>query len=89
MPVIARFGSALEPRAAGRDVVSVVESHQAGAVRRVQRERVRQAMRSLRRHVNATYLELDPVTLFEMMDTSIERQQELEATVPRTLIDIL
>jgi hypothetical protein len=56
----------------------VVEPDQPGTVRRMQRERVRQAVWSLLGCLDALDLKLEPVALFEMMDAPIEREQELE-----------
>ena len=81
MPVIAGLFAALKPRAAGRHVVRIVESDESRAVWRVQRERVRQAVWSLAGRLDTSDLELDPVALFEMVNTSIESQQELKAVV--------
>jgi hypothetical protein len=56
----------------------VVEPDQPGAVRRMQCERVRQAVWPLLGCLDALDLELEPVALFEMMDAPIEREQELQ-----------
>jgi hypothetical protein len=83
MPVIAGLAAALEPRAPGRHVVRIVESDQARAVRRVEGERVGQAVRPFRGRLDEGDFELEPVALLEVMNAPIERQQELEAMVDR------
>jgi hypothetical protein len=46
-------------------------------------------MRSLRGCLNARDLELEPIALFQMMNAPVERQQELEAMVPRSQTHII
>jgi hypothetical protein len=78
MPVIARRRRPPEAGTPGRNAVGVVEADQPRAVRRVQRERVGQAVRSLPGRLDALDLELDPVALFEVVDARVESQQKLE-----------
>ena len=83
MPVIRNLDPALEPRALGRNVVRIVESDQSRPIRRMKRERVGQAMRSVRRRIDAHDFEFEPVALLEMMDAPIECEQELQVMVRR------
>jgi hypothetical protein len=78
VPVVMLHLRLAEARPLCRHPMSVVEPHQLRAVRRVQREGVAQPMRPLRRRRYPLDLELEPVALFEVMDTAIEGQQELE-----------
>jgi len=71
------------------ELVRVIESDQPGAVRRVQRERVTEAMRPLRRRLHALDFEFEPVSPFQMMNAPVERQQELETIVRRPPIHII
>jgi len=86
MPVIARWWRGLEPRAPGWNAMRVVEPDQPGTVRRMQRERIRQAVWSLLGNLDPLDLELEPVAFFKMMDAPIEREQELERIVGFTLV---
>jgi hypothetical protein len=74
MPMIAPRRFRFESGTLDRHAVGVVEADQSRAIRRVKRERVRQAVRSLLGRLDALDLELDPVTLLEMMDAPIESQ---------------
>jgi hypothetical protein len=55
----------------------------------VQGERVRQAVRPLCDHSDASDSERDPVALFEMMNAPIKRQEELEAMIRRAFVHII
>jgi hypothetical protein len=61
--------------------MGVIEADQPRAIRSMQRERVRQSVRALLDVVGALDLELDPIAFFEMMDASIEGQQELKPII--------
>ena len=61
--------------------MGIIEADQTGPVRRMQRERICQAMRPLGRNVNAADLEFDPMALLKVMDAAIEGEQELQAVV--------
>jgi hypothetical protein len=52
--------------------MGVIETEQSRAVRCMQRERIRQAVRALLGSLDALDFELDPVAFFEMMDAPIE-----------------
>jgi hypothetical protein len=67
----------------------VVEADQPGTVRRVQRERIRQAVWSLLGCLDALDLKLEPVAFFKMMDAPIEREQELEPVLGFTSLQII
>ena len=67
----------------------IVEPDQPGTIRRMQRERIRQAVRSLLGCLDALDLELEPVALLEMMDEAIESQQELEPVLGRAIFQIM
>ena len=69
--------------------MGVVETDQPGAVRTVQRERIVQAVRSRWARLDAPDLELDPVAPFKMMDSSVERQQELKVVLVRAVFHII
>ena len=69
--------------------MGVVEADQSRAIRRVQRERVRQAVRSLLGRLDALDFKLDPVALFEMMDAPIESEQEFEPVFGRPSMHIM
>lgn len=43
----------------------------------------------LRRDLDASDFELEPVPFFEMMNAPVERQQELEPVVERTIVHII
>ena len=58
--------------------MSVVKAQQPGALGIMQRERVMQAVRTLRRCLGTLDLELQPEALFEVMNAGIERQQEFQ-----------
>ena len=58
--------------------MSIVESHQSVALGIMQGEGVAQPMRSLRRCFHALDFEFQPIAPLEMMDATIEPQQELE-----------
>ena len=74
MPVVAYLRPLLEPRADDSDSVSVVETDQPCAVRRMERERISQSMRPILTLLDPLDLELDPVPLFEVVDAPIEGQ---------------
>jgi hypothetical protein len=79
--------SLFKPRALGRHIVRVVEADQSRPVGRVKRKRIGQAVRPVLGCLDARNFEFKPVALFEMMDTSVEREQELEAMArPRRII---
>jgi hypothetical protein len=63
MPVIAGFAATRESRGPATHIMGIVEAHKAFAVRRVQRERIRQAVRPCRGRIDAGDLELEPVAL--------------------------
>jgi hypothetical protein len=46
-------------------------------------------VRPKRRGLDARDFELEPVSLLEMMDTPVERQQELEPVVGRASVHII
>src|SRR5882672_3804144 len=77
--MIARWRLRFEPGTLCRHAMGIVKAHQPCAIRCVQRERVRQAVRSLLGRLDALNFEPDPVALFEMMDAPIESQQEFES----------
>jgi len=60
------------------DTVRIVETDQPPTIRSVQRERVRESVRSVPPCLDTPDLELDPVALFEMVDTPVEGQQKLK-----------
>lgn len=67
----------------------IVEADQSSPVRRVQRERIGQAVRTRRSCLDALDLELHPIPLFEVMDTSIEAQQELKLIFGHSIVHII
>ena len=69
--------------------MGVVEPDQPLAVRRMQRERIRQAVRSLLGRRDALDLELEPVALLEMMDAAIEGQQKLDPVIGAAIFNII
>jgi hypothetical protein len=56
--------------------VGIVEAKDAGACRIMQGERVTQPVRSLGGWVRPLDFEFQPIALFEVVDSSVERQQE-------------
>jgi hypothetical protein len=89
MPVVTRRLPPIHTQRSIRWPVSVVEANQSGAVWIVQRERVVQAVRSLCARLDTRNLEPDPIASFEVMDSAIECQQELQAVLVRTLFHII
>jgi hypothetical protein len=69
--------------------MGIVETDQSRAIRRVQRERVGQSVRSLLGRLDALDFELDPVALFEMVDATIESQQEFESVFGCSVVHIM
>jgi hypothetical protein len=59
----------------------IVKSDQPPAVRIVQRERIAQAVGPLRRRCDLPDLEFQPIALFEMMNTPVERQEIFEGVL--------
>jgi hypothetical protein len=88
MPVVACLRPLLEPSADGSNSMGVVEADQSRAVGRMERERIGQSVRPILTRLNLLDLEPYPVIFFEMMDVSIEGEQELERMV-RSAIHIL
>lgn len=83
--MVRRLAAALETRASGRDVVRIVEPDESRATWRVQGEGVGQAVWPFRRHRLPNDLKLEPVASFQVMNTAVERQQELKSMIrPRT-----
>jgi hypothetical protein len=66
----------------------VVEPDQPVAVRVVQGEGVAQTMRALRRRRAPLDLELQPITLFEVLDTAIKPQQEFKCVLVRNQLPL-
>lgn len=58
--------------------MGIVEADQAGAARAVQRKRVTQPVRPFRCRLCPFDLEFQPIALFEMMNTTIEGEQEFQ-----------
>src|SRR5436309_2394449 len=61
--------------------MSVIEANEPRAIRCMQCEGIGEAMRPRSRRLDALDLELDPVALFELVDTPIESQQKLKAVI--------
>lgn len=78
MPVIVRDARLAEARAARRHAMRVVETDQPVALRVVQRQGISQAVRAFRRWVRSPDFEFYPIASLELVNTSIEAQQELE-----------
>jgi len=81
--MIRSLSATLEARSPGRHVMRVVETDEPSTSWRVQRERVRQAMRSFIRCRHAYDVELEPVALLQVMNAPVERQQELKSVIRR------
>ena len=80
MAMVLRFAALLPP-----DRVGVVEADQPLAFRPVQRERVVDAMRLLRRHRHSRHHEPDPVAAFRVHHENlpVKVEKHIEGRVPR------
>ncbi len=75
MPVIMRHVRLAVARPLRRHAMSIVEVYQTVATRIMQSKGITQAVRPFRRRLDPFELKFQPIALFEVMDTTIERQQ--------------
>jgi hypothetical protein len=69
--------------------MSVVEPDETRSIRRVQRERIPQAVRPSWRRFNPADFEFEPIAVLEIVDTPVERQEEFQRMIRRVPIHII